>query len=74
MQVIDYLSRYAKVGTVVIFREGGSQIGMTRIDNEDLYLTSLSPTLLRLYKIVNSGYEKREWANVKLLVLDVSPV
>lgn len=74
MNVKDYLKENVSVGTIVVFREGGHQIGMTRVDNEDLYLHSLSNVLLHLYKVVNWGYEQREWATVDVLVLEVTPI
>ena len=74
MILIDFLKDNVGPGTIVIFRESGWQIGMTRVDNDGLYLHSLSNSMLHLYKVVNWGYEKRDWANVGVLVLDVKPV
>lgn len=74
MRLIDYLIDNAGVGTIVIFRDGGHQIGMTRVDNDGLYLHSLSNVLLHLYQVVNWLYEEREWITKNVLVLDVKPV
>ena len=74
MRLIDYLVDRVGVGTIVIFRDGGSQIGMTRVDNDGLYLHSLSNVLLHLCKVINWTYEQRDWSTVDVLVLDVRPV
>lgn len=74
MRLIDYLKENVGPGTIVVFREGGWQIGMTRVDNEGLYLHSLSPSMLHLYKVINWGYEERSWATKDVLVLDVKPI
>ena len=74
MNVKDYLKENVSVGTIVIFRDCGCQIGMTRVDNDGLYLHSLSNVLLHLYKVVNWGYEKRDWSTGDVLVLDVKPI
>ena len=74
MRLIDYLKENVSPGTIVVFRESGWQIGMTRADNEGLYLHSLSAPMLHLYKVINWGYEKREWATEDVLVLDVKPI
>ena len=74
MRLIDYLKEKVCAGTIVVFRESDWQIGMTRVDNEGLYLHSLSSPLLHLYKVVGWGYEKRNWATRDVLVLDVKPI
>lgn len=74
MILITYLKSQVSPGTIIIFRENGWQIGMTRADNEDLYLHSLSDYLLHNYEVVESGYEQRGWATEDILVLDVKLV
>ena len=69
----DFLTKYGKIGEIVIIREGGWQIGMTRIDNEDLYLHSLNPLILDDYEVVHFATEQRDWAIVSILVLDILP-
>lgn len=74
MRLIDYLVDRVGIGTIVIFRDGGSQIGMTRVDNDGLYLHSLNNVLLHLYRVINWSYEERDLATKNVLVLDVKPI
>ena len=69
----EFLNKHASVGEIVIIRENGWQIGMTRIDNDCLYLEGLSTRLLELYEVINFTYEQREWANVYVLVINILP-
>lgn len=71
MKFRDFLLHEAKIGDIVLIREHGWQIGMTRIDNEDLYFHSLNPILLELYNVVHFAYEERDWATKKVLVVDI---
>ena len=71
MKFRDFLKNEAGIGDIVLIREHGWQIGMTRIDNEDLYFHSLNPVLLELYKVVGFAYEERDWATKKVLVVDI---
>ena len=71
MKFRDFLKSEARIGDIVLIREHGWQIGMTRIDNEDLYFHSLNPVLLELYKVVGFAYEERDWATKKVLVVDI---
>jgi hypothetical protein len=71
MKFRDFLLREAKIGDIVLIREYGWQIGMTRIDNENLYFHSLNPVLLELYNVVHFAYEERDWATKKVLVVDI---
>lgn len=73
MTLRSFIYRNAHTGDILIFRENGWQIGMTRIDSDDLYLNSLNPRLLDKYEVVDFSYEEREWANVTVLVVDVLP-
>lgn len=73
MTLRSFIYRYARIGEIIIFKENGWQIGMTRIDNDDLYLLSLNPRLLDEYEVANFSYESREWATETLLVIDVLP-
>lgn len=71
MKFRDFLLHEAKIGDIVLIREHGWQIGMTRIDNENLYFHSLNPVLLELYNVVHSAYEERDWATKKVLIVDI---
>ena len=71
MKFRDFLKNEARIGDIVLIREHGWQIGMTRVDNEDLYFHSLNPVLLELYKVVSFSYEERDWATKKVLVVDI---
>lgn len=73
MTLRSFIYRYAHVGEIIIFKENGWQIGLTRIDNDDLYLQSLNPRLLDEYEVVNFAYDSRDWANVTVLVIDILP-
>ena len=73
MTLRSFIYRYVHVGEIVIFRENGWQIGMTRIDNNDLYLYGLNARLLDDYEVVNFDYEQRDWATVDVLVIDILP-
>ena len=72
MRLIDFLKTEAHVGDVVIFREHGWQIGMTRIDNEGLYEYSLNPSLLYQFNVVQSAYDHCDWIDANTLVVDIS--
>lgn len=69
----DFLKKYTNVGEIVVLRENGWDIGITRIDNDDLYLDSLHPRLLNLYEVINFAYEQRDWATKCVLFLDILP-
>lgn len=71
MTLRDFLKNEAKIGDIVLIREHGWQIGMTRIDNENLYFHSLNPVLLELYNVVHFAYEERDWATKKVLIVDI---
>ena len=71
MTLKEFLSNEVKIGEIVIFREAGHQVGMTRVDNEYLFIGSLSGILLELYDVVCYSYEKREWATRDVLVVDI---
>lgn len=73
MKLKDFLLNEAKIGEIIVFREAGYQIGMTRIDNERLYISSLSDPMLELYDVVCYTHEKREWATRDVLVVDIAP-
>lgn len=64
----DFLLNKAKIGDVVIFRDSGWYIGCTRVDNEDIFIHSLSPTLLRR-EVKYSDYEECGWLTKKALVV-----
>lgn len=71
MTLRDFLLHETRVGDIVVIREHGWQIGMTRIDNEDLYIYSLNPVLLDMYDVICFTYEKLDWATKKVLVVDI---
>lgn len=71
MSLREFLLNEVKVGEIVIFREAGHQVGMTRVDNEHLFIGSLSGILLELYDVVCYSHEKREWATMDVLVVDI---
>lgn len=67
----DFLQNETKVGDIVVIREHGWQIGMTRIDNENLYMYSLNRAILDLYEVICYTYERRDWAVNDVLVVDI---
>lgn len=71
MTVREFLQKKARIGEVVMFREGGWQVGLTRIDNDGFYIFSLNPVLLNLYDVICYTYERRDWATKDVLVLDI---
>lgn len=71
MSLREFLLNEVKIGEIAIFREAGYQIGMTRVDNEYLFIGSLSGILLELYDVVCYSYEKREWSTRDVLVVDI---
>lgn len=73
MTLRSFIYRHAHVGDLIIFRENGWQIGLTRIDNDDLYLLSLNARLLDEYEVVDFSYEEREWTSLTVLVVDILP-
>lgn len=71
MTVGEFLQREARIGDIVIFRDGGWQVGLTRVDNDGFYIFSLNPVLLNLYDVICYTYERRDWATKDVLVLDI---
>ena len=70
MKLRDFLLYETKVGDVVLIRQGGWQIGCTRIDNEDLFINSLHHSLLDR-DVKHSEYADRDWLVNKALVVDI---
>ena len=70
MNLREFLLSQTNVGDIVLIRDAGWQIGCTIIDNEDLFIYSLNPDMLRR-KVRNSYYDKRDWANKDVLVIDI---
>ena len=70
MDLREFLLRHTKVGDIIIIRDSGWQTGCTMIDNEDLFIYSLNPSMLRR-NVRNSYYDKRDWANKDVLVVDI---
>ena len=66
----EFLLRKTNAGDIVIIKDAGWQIGCTMIDNEDLFVYSLNPDILQR-KVRNSYYDKRDWANKDVLVIDI---
>lgn len=71
MKLGDFLINEAKVGEIVVIREHGWQIGLTRIDNDGLYICGINPLLLERYDVVQFGWDSREWATEDVLVVDI---
>lgn len=71
MKLGEFLRNETKTGDIVIFRDSGWQVGMTRIDSEDLFIFSLNPVLLELYDVICYIHERREWATKDVLVVDI---
>lgn len=71
MRLEEFLRNETKVGDIVIFRDCGWQVGMTRIDGDDFFIFSLNPVMLELYEVICYTHEKREWATKDVLVLDI---
>lgn len=70
VKVQEYLLKHTEVGEVIVFNNAGYDIGMTVIDNEDLFITSISLTIQRK-PISNVSHEKRKWAVNPVTVLHV---
>ena len=73
MKLVDFLKKHSRAGEIIVFQEKGWQIGITRVDNDDLYLHSIHPRLLELYEVVNFSYEQRDWATKDVFVIDILP-
>jgi hypothetical protein len=71
MKLRDFLLHETRVGDIVVIREHGWQVGMTRIDNEDLYIYSLNPLLLDMYDVICFTHEKRDWATKDVTIVDI---
>lgn len=71
MKLREFLTTIAHVGDIIVIREYGWQIGMTRIDNDELYLQSLNPVILDLYNVVRFTSESLDWAVDEVLVVDI---
>lgn len=71
MKLGDFLKREGSIGDIIVIREHGWQIGITRIDSEDLYLYSMNPLILELYDVIRFGWDSRDWATEDVLVVDI---
>ena len=49
MTLKEFLSNEVKIGEIVVIREAGYQVGMTRVGNEKLFIRSLSEPKTVLY-------------------------
>ena len=70
MDLREFLLHYTNVADIVVIIDNGWQTGCTMIDNEDLFIDSLNPVMLRR-KVRNSYYDKRDWSNKDVLVVDI---
>ena len=70
MDLKEFLLHHTNVADIVVIRDNGWQTGCAMIDNEDLFIASLNPAMLRR-KVRNSYYDKRDWANKDVLVVDI---
>ena len=70
MDLREFLLHKTNVGDIVVIQDAGWQTGLAMIDNEDLFIDSLDPSMLRR-KVRNSYYDKRDWANKDILVVDI---
>lgn len=70
MDLREFLLHRTNVGDIIIIRDSGWQTGCTMIDNEDLFIDSLNPAMLRR-NVRNSYYDKRDWTNKDVLVVDI---
>ena len=73
MTLKEFLSNDANIGEIVVIREAGYQVGMTRVGNEKLFIRSLSDPMMEFYDVVCYVHEKRDWANRDVLVVDIKP-
>ena len=60
MDLREFLLRKTNVGDIVVIQDAGWQTGLTILD----------PSMLRR-KVRNSYYDKRDWANKDVLVVDI---
>lgn len=60
MNLKEFLLERTNVGDLVVFKQDGWQIGCTIIDNEDLFIGSLNPILLRA-NVKTHEYTVRDW-------------
>ena len=49
MTLKEFLPNEVKIGEIVVIREAGYKVGMTRVDNEKLFIRSLSEPKTVLY-------------------------
>ena len=56
MDLREFLLHKTNVGDIVVIQDAGWQTGLTMIDNEDLFIDSLDPSMLRR-KVKNSYYD-----------------
>ena len=71
MTLKEVLLHKTKVGDVVIFIDGGWQVGATIIDSEDLFIRSLDSKFLDR-KVDEYVYEDIEWCKYKVFVVYIS--
>ena len=68
VSLAEFLLNKTKIGDAVIFRDSGWYIGCTRVDNEDIFIHSLSPSLL-IRDVKYIDYEECGWLTKKALVV-----
>lgn len=71
MKLSELLIHYTNVGDLVIFEDGGWQIGCTIVDSEYLFMGSINPALFTRY-VKGYRYEPRDWTIKPVLVVDIS--
>ena len=74
MKLREFLNQFKTIGgigEIVVIREHGWQIGLTRIDNEGFFMHNLNPVILDLYDVVKYGYETRDWSKVPVMAVDI---
>lgn len=65
IKVEEYLLKHTEVGDLVEFTYGGWRIGITYIDSEDLFIQSLSKSLLNAEVEHENKYKKLYIGNYK---------
>lgn len=70
MTLNKLLLRHTNVGDLVWITDCGWHIGCTVIDHEDLFITSLNPSILSK-EVKSYKYETRDWTIKPVLVVDI---
>ena len=70
MTLKECLLRHTHVGELVLIMDAGWQIGCTMIDNEDLFIGSLSPSML-LREVKSHYRDTRDWTTRSIRVVNL---